>query len=103
VASRSFGPFPFNGTSREDGSIFVTSPNLPHFSAVLPDGEWEGVVNFLKMFIEANVGNVKSITVIHDASELIASHQGQAAFAPPPYVIAEVQNKNARTIGTRAR
>jgi hypothetical protein len=91
-----------DGKMREDGSLFVTSSNLPHFSAVLADGEWEKVLSYLKMFLEENVGKVKSIKIIHDGSELISADQARTA-PPPAYVLAEVANKNAGPMRTRAR
>ena len=30
----------------ENGSMSVTSSNLSYFSAVLPDGEWEDVLDY---------------------------------------------------------
>jgi len=86
------------GNCREDGSMFVTSPNLSHFSAVLPDGEWEEVLDYLKKFLEANVGKVKSMKIVHDASGLV----GHVANPPPAYVLAEL-NQNARSMRTRTR
>jgi hypothetical protein len=91
-----------DGKLREDGCIFVTSSNLPHFSAVLADGEWEEVLSYLKMFLEANVGKVKSIKIIHDGAELISPDQVRTS-PPPAYVLAEVANKNAGAMRTRAR
>ncbi|MGO8844288.1 MAG: hypothetical protein ACLQFI_02870 [Methylocella sp.] len=102
AVERSFGIM-LDGKLREDGSMFVTSSNLPHFSAVLPDGEWEEVLSYLKMFLEMNVGKVKSIKIIHDGSELIAPDHTRTAAPPPAYVLAEVTNKNAGSMRSRAR
>ena len=55
------------GTRRSDGSMFVTSPSLPMFSAVLPDSKWEGITKFLKAFLEINFGRVKEMRLIRDA------------------------------------
>jgi hypothetical protein len=92
-----------DGKLREDGSIFVTSSNLPLFSAVLSDGEWEEVISYLKMFLEANVGKVKSIKIIHDGSELILRDQTRTMAPPPAYVLAEVANKNVGSMRSRTR
>lgn len=91
-----------DGKGREDGSMFVTSQHLPYFSAVLPSGEWDDVIGHLKRFLQANVGKVKSIQVIHDGSELFP-HNNEQAFVPPPaYVIAKVDNKNVCSVRSGA-
>jgi hypothetical protein len=91
------------GKLREDGSMFVTSSNLSHFNAVLPDGEWEDVLDYLKKFLEANVGKVRSLKIVRDASELVVYNHGHVANPPPAYVLAELKNENARSMRTRAR
>ena len=72
---------------RDDGTLFVTSPNLAPFSAVLADGRWEDIVIYLRKFLETNVGKVTSIRLIHDASEL-ASKPSDRGAPPPAYVVA---------------
>src|SRR5438045_2329450 len=49
------------GKRRSDGSLFVTSPNLVPFSAVLVDGNWQGVLSVLKTFLTTNFGPVKDL------------------------------------------
>jgi hypothetical protein len=90
------------GKLREDGSMFVTSSNLPHFNAVLPGWEWEDVLDYLKKFLEANVGKVINLRIIRDASELIMYNEHMASPLPA-YVIAEMKNGNARSMRTWAR
>ena len=77
------------GKRRADGSLFVTSPNLGPFSAVLSDGRWEDVLTFLKKFLEVNFGRVKDMRLIHDASELV-SDSDELPDIPPAYVVAEL-------------
>jgi hypothetical protein len=77
------------GKRRSDGSMFVTSPNLGPFSAVLSDGRWEDVLSFLKKFLEVNFGRVKDLRLIHDASELV-SDSDDLPDIPPAYVVAEL-------------
>jgi hypothetical protein len=81
------------GKTREDGSLFVTSPNLPPFSAVIADGNWNSVTDHLQRFIEVNFGRVKTIRLIHDASELVA----RDVQVPPAFVIAEFSQDRVST------
>jgi hypothetical protein len=84
------------GKRREDGSLFVTSPNMTAFSAVLYDGEWEEVTKYLRKFLEVNFGKVKELRLIHDASELSFNDPEQPQI-PPPYVIAGVSERARQT------
>lgn len=77
------------GKRRSDGSLFITSPNMAFFSAVLPDGSWDDVLSHLREFIEINFGRVSDLRLIHDASELTQGDV-EAADIPPAYVVAEV-------------
>jgi hypothetical protein len=84
------------GRLRTDGSLFVTSPNLRPFSAVLPNGKWEGVLEVLKVFLKANVGPVKDMRLIRDASELVSPDDTDNHPAiPPAYVVAELTHSRA--------
>lgn len=74
------------GRKRADGSLFVTSDNLPHFSAILQDGNWDDVLLYLEKFLAANFGEVRELRLIQDASELLAT--GEPDSIPPAYVIA---------------
>lgn len=85
------------GSRRADGSMFVTSPSLPMFSAILEDARWEGVKAFLKEFLEANFGRVKELRLIRDASELMLDNDSIPAI-PPAYVVAEL---NSERVGAR--
>ncbi len=78
------------GRRRADGSLFVTSSNLPLFSAVLTDGKWEDVLKFLKKFLQINFGRVKDLRLIHDASELVGRDSEEMPALPPAYVVAEL-------------
>ena len=84
------------GKLRENGTLFVTSPNLGFFSAVLEDGDWEAVIPYIRKFLEANFGPVKAVRLIHDASELMHGHVSFSEM-PPPYMIAELTPERART------
>jgi hypothetical protein len=77
------------GKRRADGSLFVTSPNLGPFSAVLPNGRWEDVLVYLKKFLEVNIGRVIELRLIHDASELVSDSE-ELPEIPPAYVVAEL-------------
>jgi hypothetical protein len=77
------------GKRRPDGSLFVTSPNLGPFSAVLSTGRWDDVIVFLKKFLEVNFGRVIELRLIHDASELV-SESDELPKIPPAYVVAEL-------------
>jgi hypothetical protein len=83
------------GKRREDGSMFVTSPNMKPFSAVLHDGRWEDVLTYLRNFLEVNFGKVKELRLIHDASELSFDDSEQPEI-PPAYVIVGLTSHRAR-------
>jgi hypothetical protein len=83
------------GKRRDDGSLFVTSPNLRPFSAVIHDGNWEEVLQYLQKFLEVNVGPVRGLRLIHDASELIRDNECLLHELPPAFVIAEITAKGA--------
>lgn len=80
------------GKRREDGSMFVTSPNMPPFSAVLHSGKWDDVLIYLRKFLEVNLCTVKELRLIHDASELSFNDSEQPQI-PPPYVIAGLSQR----------
>jgi hypothetical protein len=80
------------GKRREDGSMFVTSPNMKPFSAVLHDGQWESVLPYLRKFLEVNYFKVKELRLIHDAEELSFDDTEQPQ-TPPAYVIAELTSQ----------
>lgn len=82
------------GKRREDGSMFVTSPNMKPFSAVLNDGEWENVLPYLRKFLEVNFGKVKDLRLIHDACELSFNDTEQPQ-TPPAYVIVGLTSQRA--------
>lgn len=84
-----------HGKRRSDGSLFVTSSNLPPFSAVLIDGKWEEVLTLLEGFLKANFGPVKDIRLIRDASELVDDHNDDQLRIPPAYVVAELTPQRA--------
>jgi hypothetical protein len=88
------------GSRRDDGSMFVTSPSLTMFSAVLPDSKWEGITGFLKSFLELNFGRVKEMRLIRDASELMLDTESGDSLPriPPAYVVAEL---NTNRVGAR--
>ena len=85
------------GKRREDGSMFVSSPNMTPFSAVLNDDRWEGVLPYLRKFLGANFFNVKDLRLIHDACELRFDDTEQPQ-TPPAYVIAELTSQRAAHI-----
>lgn len=82
------------GKRREDGSMFVTSPNMKPFSAVLHNGKWESVLPYLRKFLEVNFGKVKDLRLIHDASELSFDDVDQPQV-PPAYVIVGLTSQRA--------
>jgi hypothetical protein len=84
------------GKVRDDGSLFVTSSNLPPFSAVIEDGNWTGVLKYLKRFLEVNFGPVKELRLIRDASELIpkSGEKVDRDGLPPAYVLAQVMESS---------
>jgi hypothetical protein len=82
------------GRRREDGSMFVLSPNLKPFSAVLDDGRWESVLPYLRKFLEVNFGKVKDLRLIHDACELRFNDTEQPQ-TPPAYVIVGLTSQRA--------
>ncbi len=83
------------GKRREDGSMFVTSPNMKPFSAVLHDGKWESVLPYLRKFLEINFGKVKDLRLIHDASELNFDDVDDQPQVPPAYVIVGLTSQRA--------
>ena len=83
------------GKRRGDGSLFVTSRNMPPFNAVIPDGKWESVLQYLLRFLEVNFGPVKDLRLIRDASELMPE-EPDANQSPPAYVIAQLKPEHAR-------
>ncbi|WP_131522930.1 hypothetical protein [Nitrobacter sp. Nb-311A] len=87
------------GKRRSDGSLFVTSPNLGPFSAVLRTGRWEDVIGFLKKFLEVNIGRVVELRLIHDASELVSDSE-ELPEIPPAYVVAELTHQRASARST---
>jgi hypothetical protein len=86
------------GKRRDDGTIFVTSPNLPPFSAILADGQWEDIIGYLRRFLEVNVGKVRSMRLVHDASELALSGSEESAAPPPAYVVAALTRDHAHQL-----
>jgi len=83
------------GKRREDGSMFVSSPNMKPFSAVLHDGQWEGVLPYLRKFLVVNFGKVKDLQLIQDASELRFDDL-EPPQVPPAYVIVGLTSYRAR-------
>jgi hypothetical protein len=84
------------GKRREDGSMFVTSPNMKPFSAVLYDGRWESVLPYLRKFLEVNFGEVRGLRLIHDACELRFDDTEQPETSPA-YVIVGLTSQRVHT------
>lgn len=82
-------------TSRQDGTMFVTSPNAPYFSIVVADQDWNAVLPFLKDSLTVNVGPVQSVRFLEDAANFVPDDAPTHAM-PPAHVIAEVAPERAR-------
>ena len=79
--------------SRDDGTMFVTSDDLPMFSAVVKEDDLDDVLVFVRQYLEKNVGRVHALRFVTDISERVAEKAGLPMPTPPPppaHVLAEL-------------
>lgn len=87
------------GKRRDDGSMFITSPNLALFSAIVQDRDWDSALALLKAHIEANLGKVTNLRFVDDPPG-VEGRESERLHVPPAHVVGElVKGAHSRHVG----
>ena len=86
-----------SATHDKDGMMFVTSENVPYFSAVVQSGDWDAVLELLKRSLEVNIGPVHNVHFIEDPRNYAPDSGWGAGPIPPAHVVAEVAQERVRS------
>jgi len=93
------------GEKRADGSVFISSPDLPMFSAIGHDEKdaLDTALRILKDYLKANVPEFVQLRVVRPGNEIISwsAASDSSSSVLPAHVIATMRGRVHETSGSR--